>query len=433
MSRPLTRPTAYGLGVRGLGIALRVMVAVFLARALGARELGAYQGVLSIGIILASLAAANAELPASRRIAAIPGDDRPALANEVGVAHLVVGLVTAVIAVTLAAVGVLAPVSVATSRTLFLVAAVTPGLAAVSLRQWIALPLRGVAASLGPEQVGLPVVFVGLAMLLSLSAELDAPEGLLAYALACWMTWVLAAWWSGILSLLVEGIRASGTSLVGSLRPRLREGRSFVVLALVGPVSAYAIVPLVAALLSLSSAGRLAIALQMAGLASVPLQIVSLAIMPRVAALRPTGDLAGVIEVVRTGSALSLGLGLGIAVIVLVSMGPVLDILGPSFAAAVDLIPVLLVGELVSAASGANSPTLVMLGMERDGVRMETVATIVRFVAIAVAASVGDILTVAWAIAATTALRNVLLSTLLHRRTGILSLPSWPHRRAFAR
>ena len=48
-------------------------------------------------------------------------------------------------------------VSDSARATMLIAALVTPGIAILLLRQWIALPLQGVAASLGPEQIGQPL------------------------------------------------------------------------------------------------------------------------------------------------------------------------------------------------------------------------------------------------------------------------------------
>ena len=429
----LLGPTAWGIAVRAAGMALGFGVALFLARVLGAEDLGAYQGVLSIAIILASVAAATAERPAARRIAALPADDPEALGAEVGLAHLVVGLATLSIVVTMLVASLVPSVPDGAAITLRLAAFVVPGLALISLRQWIALPLRGVAVSIGPEQVALPLAFVGLLGLVRQQAELGASEALLAYAAACWLVWLVTIWWSGLLGFVGDSLRSRPADLGGVVRARAREGRSFVVLAIVSVIPIYATVPLVAVLLDLEAAGQLAIGLQLAGLVAVPLQIVNLVVVPRCAKLHQDGDIVGLEALVRTASGLSLGLGLGLALVVLLAVDSILGLLGPSFDAAGELLPILVVGQLINAAFGPNSPALQMIGRDRDAARAESVATVARFIIVACAALAGSLLGVALANAATTALRNVLLSTLLYRRTGILSLPSWSHRRAFAR
>ena len=101
-------------------------------------------------------------------------------------------------------------------------------------------------------------------------------------------------------------------------------------------------------------------------------------------------------------------------------------LMGPSFAATSNLVPILVIGQLVNAALGPNGPTMQMMGLERDVVWVETAATILRLLAVVVAAQAGSIVGVAFAITVTTALRNMVLSTALYRRTGILTLPQVP-------
>ena len=122
--------------------------------------------------------------------------------------------------------------------------------------------------------------------------------------------------------------------------------------------------------------------------------------------------------------------GLGLAVLLLVSLDTIVGVLGPSFAPMSDLVPVLVFGQLVNAALGPNGPTLQMIGLERDAAWVETASTVVRLVAVALAAAFGSIFGVAIAVTVTTILRNLLLSATLHRRVGILTLPQLPRHRA---
>jgi O-antigen/teichoic acid export membrane protein len=422
----LARSTAAGIAVRAVGMALGLAMAIFLARTLAAEELGAYQGVLSICIILGGLASATSERPATRRIAALDDADATGLRSEIAMAHVVAGV--AVLAVVLALVAAsLVPAVPDTARATLLVAAlVTPVVAVLSLRQWIALPLQGVAASLGPEQIGQPILFIGVASFTAHQAGLGPFRALAVYAVVGWAVWLLSSWRAGLLALLREGIRDLPSKQ--SVRRRFREGRPFVVLTMVGVLPTYATVPIVAALLDLSDAGRLAIALQLTGIVVVPLQIVSLATMPTCATLHRDGDTAAIDTLVRTASTLSLAGGVALTVPLLLGLDPILRVLGPSFAASSSLVSILVIGQLVNAGLGPNGPTLQMIGLEREVVWVETAATILRLVAVVVAARAGSIVGVAFAITVTTALRNLALSTTLYRRAGILTLPHIPRR-----
>lgn len=428
VTRSLARPTAHGIAVRAVGMVLSLAVAVFLARSLAADDLGAYQGALSICIILGGLAAATAERPAARRIAALVGDEPAELPSEVALAHLVAGAAMLAIVLALLA-GSFLPGLPESARVIMRVAALTaPGIAVLSLRQWIALPLQGVAASLGPEQIGQPVVFLVVAGLASRQAGLGPFEALVIYALVSWVIWLASSWRSGLLTLLRAGL--GDVPPTSSIRSRFREGRPFVLFTTVGILPIYATVPLVAALVDLADAGRLAIALQLTGLVAVPLQIVSLAILPRCTRLHRDGETRRLDTLVRSASSISLALGLVLAAALLAALKTILGVLGPSFAATSDLIPILVAGQLVNAALGPNGPTMQMIGLERPAAWVETAATVVRLVAVALAASMGNIVGVAFAITVSTTLRNVLLSAVLYRRAGILTLPRLPPRRA---
>lgn len=417
--------TVRGLAVRAAGMALGLAVTVFLGRTLGAEELGAYVGTLAVCTILANLVASPADRLAARRIAAL-GDDPTGLAREIGAAHIVVGLSMLAVELVLVA-GSVAPFPEETRTVFRLAVLVAPVLAILALRQWIALALQGVAASLGPEQIGLPILFLAAAGIAARQATFGPTQALLIYGAAGGLVWLVSSWRSGLLSLLRDGVRELPSW--SALRRRFREGRPFVLLSTVGVVPIYATVPVVAALLDLADAGRLAIAMQLTGLVAVPLQIVSLAIMPRCARLHHEGDTEALNTLVRTASTISFALGLGLAAALLASSDLILGILGPTFAATSGLISVLVVGQLVNAALGPNGPTLQMIGFERDAAWVETAAMVLRLLAVAVAASVGSILGVAFAIAATTTLRNLLLSIALYRRAGIVTLPQLPRRR----
>ena len=417
----LARPAVYGIAVRAIGLALGLATAMFLARHLAAEDLGNYQSVLAICIVLAGQSSALVERPASRRIAASDRGDRSALSQEVASAHLVAGTVVLATSLLLVASSLLPGVPDSTRAVLRVVGLVVPALAVQSLRQWIALPLQGVAASLGPEQLGQPLVFLGVAGLAASLGWLGPMEALVIYAFACWFVWLVSSWRSGLLVHLVEGVRR--LPAVRSHRARMREGRPFVVLAAVGVLPVYATVPLVAALLGSADAGRTAIAVQLSGLVGVPLQMVSLAMMPRCARLHRDRNTAALDGLVRRACTISLVFGLVLAALLLVSLDTILRLLGPSFAAASGLVVVLVLGQLLSAALGPNGPTLQMIGLERQAVRIESLATVLRLVAVAVAAALGSTLGVAFAITVTVMLRNLLLSATLYRRAGILTLP----------
>jgi O-antigen/teichoic acid export membrane protein len=428
----LTRPTARGVAVRGAGMALGFVLTVFLARRLTAEDLGAYQGVLSVAIILGGLAAATAERPAARRIAAMRGDDPSELPRELALVHLVVGVAVAVIVVGLLA-GSMIPHVPGDARTVMRCAAlVAPGLAMLSLRQWVALPLHGVAASLGPEQIGLPIAFVAVAGVASATGRLGPVEALAIHALVCWSVWILSSWRSGLLAALHTGVgdRRWSAGLRERVNGRLREARPFLVFSAVGVLPIYVTVPLVALLLDVGDAGRLAIALQLSMLVAVPLQIASLAVMPACARLHRDGQTADLADLVRSASTISLVSGLALAVLLLVVLDPILHLLGPTYAATEALVPVLVVGQLVNAALGPNGPTLQMIGSDRDAAWVEAAASVVRISTVALAAVSGSIVAVAAAVAATSMLRNLALTVMLHRRTGILTLPRIPDRRA---
>jgi len=426
-ARELARPTAYGIAVRAAGLFLGLLASIFLARMLAAEDLGVYQGVLSSSIIIGGLAAALAERPAARRIAAIEDRESDELPTEIASAHVLVGLALSALVFALVTASFLPGVPHATRVTLRVLALVAPAMAIQSLRQWIALPLRGVAASLGPEQIAQPIVFVGLVGIVASRTTLGPFETLLIYSFACWLVWLVGSWRSGLLAQLREGARAIPRGL--GLRPRLREGRPFLLLSAVGVLPIYATVPMVAALLGAGDAGRLAIALQLTGLIGIPLQISSLAIMPQSATLHRDNATEALGALVRSASTISFALGLGLAGLLLVSAGTILSLLGPSFAATSELIPLLVLGQLVNATLGPNGPTLQMVGLERTAARIEAATTVVRLAAVAVAAATGNILGVALAITVTTMLRNLLLSTTLYRQVGIITLPQFPHRR----
>ena len=428
---PLSRSSFSGVVVRAIGMALGLATSIFLARTLAANDLGAYQGLLSICIILGGLASATAERTATRRIAALDRNDRAGVSDEVATAHTIVAITTLAVVVTLIAASLIPAVSDSARATMLIAALVTPGVAILLLRQWIALPLQGVAASLGPEQIGQPLLFLGAATIVAERSGLGPFQALVLYSAAGWIVWLVASQRSGLLSLLWTGLRAQpgGQDPSHHLRARFREGRPFVMMTAVGVLPVYAMVPIVGALLGLADAGRLAIALQFSGLVAMPLQIVSLSTMPRCAALDQQGKTKAIDALVRHAATLSIAGGVALAAVLLVGMAPLLDLLGPTFASTSELIVILVVGQLVNAALGPNGPTLQMMGYERDVVFVETVSTVIRLAAVAWTASAGDIVGVAFAIAMTTALRNVLLSATLYRRTGILSLPQVPHRR----
>lgn len=427
VSRWLARPSGSGAVVRATGLGLGLVVAVFLARTLGAQDLGVYQAVLSIAVILGSLTAATAERPAARDVAALDADERDEVGYVVARAHMVVALALVVIVALTLAISFLPVVAESLRGTLRLAALIAPGLALLSLRQWLALPLQGVAKSLFPEQVAQPVLFLALAGLVAYQAGLVPTSALLCYALVVWIVWLIASYRSGILGLLREGLRQK--PWVPGLATGMRDGRHFVLLTAGTVLPVYATVPLVAALLNPTDAGLLAISLQLTGLVAVPLQVVSLAMMPHCVRLYRSGDSAGLNTLVRAACSISAAAAVVLAVVLLLSLDTILTMLGPSFAAAGPLVPVLVIGQLVNATLGPNGPTLQMIGAEREVGWIEALVTVVRLAAVALAAIAGSVFAVAVVVTLTVILRNLMLSITLHRKTAILTLPtlSWGH------
>jgi O-antigen/teichoic acid export membrane protein len=424
--RWLAKSAGGGAIVRALGLAIGLAVSIFLARTLGATDLGVYQGILSVGLICASLAAATAAIPSSRRIAALDDKESPQLPREVVRAHLVVGIAVVALVVALLVLSLIPGLTENVRVTLRLSALVTPGMAILSLRQWIALPLQGVASSIFPEQVSQPLVFLGVAGIVAYRAGLAPVEALVIYAVVCWVVWVVASMRSGLLRLLRVGLGQQ--PFVPSLRRNFHEGRHFVLLAAGGVLPVYATIPITAALMNPTDAGLLAVGLQLTGLISIPLQILSLAIMPECVRMFRDGDTGGLNTLVRTACSVSFAAAVLIAALLLGLLDTILGVFGPSFASASTIVPVpvLALGQVVNATLGPNGPTLQMVGAEREVGIIETVVTVVRLSAVALAAIGGSILWVAIAIAATTILRNLLLSAVLYRKTAILTLPQLP-------
>jgi O-antigen/teichoic acid export membrane protein len=429
--RSLIKPTLSGGAVRAAGVAFSFGVGLFVARTLGPEQLGAYQATLSVSIILAAIGIAGTAQPSMRRIAALTDGEGMGISREVALAHVQTGVALLVIEVALLSGAAFAGASDATQSLLLHVAMLIPGLALLSLRQWIALPVQGTAGSLAPEQIGLPVVFALLVLLVAGPAGLAASEALVMYALACGLVWLVTAWQSGLLALLFRGLQPGPA--VADLPARFRVGRPFVILALVDMLSTYTVVPLVAGLLNLESAGQLAMATQFAMLVGLPLQVISLTIMSQCIQLHRDHDVGGLESLVRTAATLSFGLSAVLAIGLYLFFDVVLGVVGPGFGQSGQLLPILIVGQLINAVTGPNGPTLWVVGRESDVVRVQSVAAILHLGAVAGAAYSGSVVGVAVAVVAASAIRNVLMSLVLYRRVGVVLLPYVPFRRAARR
>lgn len=426
--RSLIKPALSGGAVRAVGVVFSLGLGLFLARTLGPEQLGAYQATLSVSIILGAIGIAGTAQPSVRRIATLTGGDEAALAREVALAHLQTGVALMAIEVALLAGAVIAGASGPTRSLLLHAALVVPGLALLSLRQWIALPLKGAAWSLAPEQIGLPIVIAVLVLLVAGPDGLAASAALVMYAMACGLVWLVTGWRSGLLALLLRGLRPSPA--VADLRARFGAGRPFVILAIVDMLSQYTAVPLVAGLLNLESAGQLAIATQFATFVGLPLQVISLTVIPRCVQLHRDRDLVGLETLVRAVSALSFVLSASLAIGLGLFFDVVLDVVGPGFGQSGQLLPIVIIGQLINAASGPNGSTLWAIGRERDVVRVQSVATTLHLAAVAGAAFSGSVVGVALAMVASNAIRNVMMSVVLYRRVGVVLLPFVRFRRA---
>lgn len=415
-----------GFAVRFCGIGLSYLTLLFLTRNLGTADYGAFSAVLSLSALLATLMTAGTDRIATRSISSMGKDSRLELIREVVVTHAValvgIGLgLGALAAANLFGGALLNTGSIGMMACLAMI--VFPVMVLVTVRQWIALPLHGAAASILPEQIILPAVLLGSAVALQVAGfPIDLQTAVILYAISGLIAWWIGLKYSAVRSLLNEGLRDRVSPR--EVFARVRSGMPFLSATLSTVMMNRAVPLLVATICGFSATGRLAAAVQLAALAAVPLTVVNLAIVPRCVRQHSRGDSAGLARTVRLACTLCVAATVPLAAGIVFFSDFAIYLLGPDFDGTAGLLSILVIGQCINACCGPNGSILQMIGYEKLYSSALLMTNSAQVVAVLLASVTGNLMAIAIAIVVVEGIRNLVLSGLLWQKERLLMLPT---------
>jgi O-antigen/teichoic acid export membrane protein len=415
-----------GFAVRFCGIGLSYLTLLFLTRHLGTQQYGAFSTVLSLSALLATLMTAGTDRIATRSISSLGKDGRLELIREVVMTHAIallgIGLGLGALAAAYVFGGALFNVG-SVGLIACLTMAVFPVMVLVSVRQWIALPLHGAAASILPEQIILPAtLLVSAAVLRATGFQINLQTAVILYALSGLIAWWIGVRYSAVRELLNEGMRKSLTAK--DVFARVRSGMPFLSATLSTVMMNRAVPLIVAVVCGFHATGRLAVAVQLAALAAIPLSVVNLAIVPRCVKQHARGDHSGLARTVRLACTMCVGLTLPLAAGLMYFSEFAVQMLGRDFHGAAGLLSILIIGQCINACCGPNGSILQMIGYEKLYSSALLMTNSAQVTAVLLAAVTGNLTAVAISIVVIEGMRNIVLSGLLWQRERLIMLPT---------
>lgn len=419
----LARDTASTLVLKVVSTGLGFLVAVLLARLLGAGGYGVYAFALATMTLLSIPAQIGLPTLVMRETARGVAFDHPHHVRGVwiwaGRATMVLSLVIgigAVAVITATSDGAIGTQAITMLWALGLV----PLIALGNLRGAALRGLGRIAAGQLPEFMVRPgLLLLALAGAAVLSTSLTPPRAMAAHVLASALAFVVGAfmlWHYTPASVKEARPRSQSRAWMASTMP-------LALIAGISTVNAQADILLLGALSTPAEVGTYRVAIQIAAVAALGLNGVNLAVAPRFARLYARGDIQRLQRLATGSSRLVLGLALVVTVI-FVSIGRMFltAVFGPEFDVAYYPMVILLAGQLVNSLAGSVGHLLNMAGFERDTARAAAGSAVLNvalnFVLIPIWGPEGA------ATAATISLsvRNVLQWRAVRRRMGINSM-----------
>lgn len=420
------RQSLIGIAVRFSGIGLSYLTLVVLTRQLGVEQYGAFCALLSLSTLMGAVFTAGSDRLATRTISALNDTSRIELIREVVLAHAVALIGTGIGLAMLAAayvfggrvmdVGYIGPIA-------SLAMVVFPVMVLVSLRQWIALPLHGAAASIVPEQLVLPATLlslIGVAHWTGIPVDFSTVAVL--YAISGLFAWCVGVRFSAVHLLLQDGMKSPVAAR--DVIARVRSGMPFLSATISTVMMSRSVPLIVAGICGLGATGKLSVAVQLAAIAAVPLMIVNLAIVPRCVRHHTAHEHEALASTVRIACTLCVGLTLPLGIVIVMFAESAVGLLDKDFSGSEVLLSILVVGQCINACCGPNGSILQMVGREKLYSSTLLMTNSAQVVVVLLAAWTGNIEAVAIGIVMVESVRNVLLSVLLWKKERLLMLPT---------
>jgi O-antigen/teichoic acid export membrane protein len=365
-------------------LALEFLIAVLLARLLGARGYGAYAIGLAAATLVGAVATLGLDRLLVRQVALLRDRSRAAVAalqRRATRLALAASLLGAALLALLS--GVLAGDD-ATVRTVLLYAApLVPLIAIARLRQGTLQGLGRPVLGQLPEMLLQPaVMLVGIAaVLLGAAQTVDA---------AIAIRWQTVAACAALLLGIVTVRGAVGPAGDAAQLPPehattsgalLRDGAPFLVLLAMGLALTQTDTLLIGLLQDPSAAGPYRAASQIAALIAFPMTAINLALAPRLAAAWGSGDRDMLQRLATQAARAGFGAALGVALMISAAAAPLLTLFGAEFAPARPALGVLTLAFIVNTLTGTAGYMLIMT---------EHAGTAARWFALAAGVAIGS-------------------------------------------
>lgn len=366
---PSARDAIAVFSIRVGWLALEFVIAVLLARLLGASGYGAY----AVGVAAATLLAAVATLGFDRLLVREVARLRERAPASIGalqrhatrlatVAALVAALMLALLA------PVFARNDAALSAVLLQATLLVPLIAVARLRQGTLQGLGHAVQGQLPEMLlqpalmllGVWIAMSGVAATLAPTLRVDAVLALQWQALAA-----SAALLLGLLTVR-RALRRTAGDTAAPVIPApatpalLRQGAPFVLLLVMGLALTQTDTLLIGLLQSPSAAGPYRAASQIAALIAFPMTAINLAIAPRLAAAWSAADRATLQRLATQAARAGCGAALGVALMIAAGAGPLLELFGADFALARPALMVLAAAFIINSLTGTAGYMLIM-------------------------------------------------------------------------
>ncbi len=369
--------SAFIVNMAGTGLAF--LSQLVLARVLGASGYGIYAYVTAWVIVLALCATLGFHTAMLRFVSVYRAcEEWPLLrgvlryaARRVGVAGVVIGVAAAAVVVALG--DRLAP---ELARTFLVGCAMVPLLALLQMQAAVVRGFGGVISALAPQTlvrhaVLLPMITIwGLALALPI-----APQGAMAGMLLATAVGLGVVSWRRRRLRPAELRRATVAYQAQEWR---RTASTFLVMAAIGALLARTDLLILGALSDPAAVGVYAVAARTADLVAFALAAINTMFIPNVAAMHARGDRRGLQSLVTTTARWSALSALTIALPLFVLAGFILSFFGAAFTSGSLALRILLLGQLVNAATGSVGSMLTMTGHERHAAVVMAVAAIVQ-------------------------------------------------------
>jgi O-antigen/teichoic acid export membrane protein len=367
--------SAFVVNVAGTGLAF--LSQVVLARVLGASGYGIYAYVTAWGVVLALCATLGFHTAMLRFVSAYRAcEEWPLLrgvlryaAQRVSAAGLLIGAGSA--GVVLALGDRLAP---ELARTFLVGCAIVPVLALIQVQAAVVRGFGGVISALTPHGVVrhgvlLPVIAIwGLVLAWPL-----APHGAMAAMLLATLAGLGAVSWSQS-RLQPAGLRSATAAF--DRQTWRRTASALLLLAVMQALLARTDLLILGMLTDPAAVGVYAVAARTSDLITFALTAINTMFIPQIAASYAQGDRPGLQNMVTTTAWWSMISALAIALPLFVLPGFVLSLFGAAFPSGAIVLRLLLLGQVVNAATGSVGAVLTMTGYERHAAAVMAVAAL---------------------------------------------------------